>query len=103
MWLILLIYCDSALFVFATAVVVHGFGINSSPEVCEGGILLCTSLSHKTYTFLFGKELTGLGLICYMTTKILIYYFLVEKAVSSARFTGFGHALIDGSMLFVGV
>jgi hypothetical protein len=24
-----------------------------------------------------------LGLLCYMTTKILIYYFLVEKAVSS--------------------
>ncbi|RYN84462.1 hypothetical protein AA0117_g1213 [Alternaria alternata] len=60
MWLILIIYCDSALFVFATAIVVHGFGINSSPQVCEGGILLC--------------------LICYMTTKILIYYFLVEKA-----------------------
>jgi hypothetical protein len=25
------------------------------------------------------------GLVCYMTTKILIYYFLVEKAVSQAR------------------
>jgi hypothetical protein len=23
------------------------------------------------------------GLVCYMTTKIIIYYFLVEKAVSS--------------------
>lgn len=51
---------DSTLFVFATSVIVHGLGINSSRVVCEGGILLC--------------------LACYMTTKILIYYFLVERA-----------------------
>jgi SNF family Na+-dependent transporter len=25
-----------------------------------------------------------LGLVCYMTTKIIIYYFLVEKAVSTS-------------------
>ncbi|KAH7393967.1 hypothetical protein DE146DRAFT_112745 [Phaeosphaeria sp. MPI-PUGE-AT-0046c] len=59
-WLILIIYVDSALFVFATSILVHGFGINSSSQVCEGGILLC--------------------LVCYMTTKIIIYYFLVERA-----------------------
>ncbi|KAF2033239.1 hypothetical protein EK21DRAFT_59092 [Setomelanomma holmii] len=59
--IILIIYANSALFVFATSIIVHGFGINSSSEVCEGGILLC--------------------LVCYMTTKILIYYFLVERAV----------------------
>ncbi|KAH7095077.1 hypothetical protein FB567DRAFT_20056 [Paraphoma chrysanthemicola] len=40
-WLILIIYADSALFVFATGLIVQGFGINSSREVCEGGILLC--------------------------------------------------------------
>ncbi|KAF2629989.1 hypothetical protein BU25DRAFT_262511 [Macroventuria anomochaeta] len=59
-WLILLIYIDSTLFVLATSIIVHGLGINSSRGVCEGGILLC--------------------LVCYMTTKILIYYFLVERA-----------------------
>ncbi|KAF3047410.1 hypothetical protein E8E12_004184 [Didymella heteroderae] len=59
-WLILMIYVDSTLFVLATSVIVHGLGINSSRAVCEGGILLC--------------------LVCYMTTKILIYYFLVERA-----------------------
>jgi hypothetical protein len=55
-----MIYVDSTLFVFATSIIVHGLGINSSRAVCEGGILLC--------------------LVCYMTTKILIYYFLVERA-----------------------
>ncbi|EUC27088.1 hypothetical protein COCCADRAFT_78797, partial [Bipolaris zeicola 26-R-13] len=57
---IIVIYSDSALFIFATAIVVNGFGINSSQGICEGGILLC--------------------LICYMSTKVMIYYFLVEKA-----------------------
>lgn len=55
-----MIYVDSTLFVLATSIIVHGLGINSSRAVCEGGILLC--------------------LVCYMTTKILIYYFLVERA-----------------------
>ena len=38
---ILMIYADSALFVFATSIVVNGFGINSSRGVFEGRILLC--------------------------------------------------------------
>ncbi|KAF2466504.1 uncharacterized protein BDR25DRAFT_293412 [Lindgomyces ingoldianus] len=59
-WLILAIYIDSTLFVFVTAIISRGLGINDSPQVCEGAILLC--------------------LICYMTTKVLIYLFLVEKA-----------------------
>ncbi|KAF1956757.1 hypothetical protein CC80DRAFT_593462 [Byssothecium circinans] len=59
-WLILAIYIDSTLFVFVTSIITRGIGINESQGVCEGGILLC--------------------LICYMTTKVLIYYFLVEKA-----------------------
>lgn len=59
-WLILIIYIDSTIFILASSILTHGFGINSSRAVCEGGILLC--------------------LICYMTTKILIYYFLVERA-----------------------
>ncbi|KAF2177940.1 hypothetical protein K469DRAFT_643676 [Zopfia rhizophila CBS 207.26] len=59
-WLILTIYIDSTLFVFFTAIISRGLGINDSPGICEGAILLC--------------------LICYMTTKVLIYFFLVEKA-----------------------
>ncbi|KAH5072928.1 hypothetical protein HBH95_161340 [Parastagonospora nodorum] len=59
-WLVLVIYADSAAFVFATSIITHGFGINSSRQVCEGGIILC--------------------LVCYMSTKIIMYYFLVERA-----------------------
>ncbi|OCK74406.1 hypothetical protein K432DRAFT_409888 [Lepidopterella palustris CBS 459.81] len=59
-WLIIAIYIDSTLFVFVTAIISKGLGINDSRQICEGAILLC--------------------LICYMTTKVLIYFFLVEKA-----------------------
>jgi hypothetical protein len=38
-----MIYVDSTIFVLATSTIVHGLGINSSREVCEGGILLCES------------------------------------------------------------
>ncbi|CZR55834.1 uncharacterized protein PAC_05722 [Phialocephala subalpina] len=47
-------------FIFATAILEHGFGLNSSQGICSSAIWLC--------------------LICYMSTKVLIYYFLVEKA-----------------------
>ncbi|PVH88166.1 hypothetical protein DL98DRAFT_509648 [Cadophora sp. DSE1049] len=57
-WLILTIYFDSILFIFATAILEHGFGLNLNMTICGSAILLC--------------------LICYMSTKI-IYYFLVEK------------------------
>ncbi|KAM0564523.1 hypothetical protein ACHAPJ_000737 [Fusarium lateritium] len=59
-WLVLVIYFDSYGFVVTTAVLQQVFGVNSSFHVCHGAILLC--------------------LICYVTTKILIYVFLVEKA-----------------------
>ncbi|KAK4623036.1 uncharacterized protein CLAFUR5_07489 [Fulvia fulva] len=58
-WLLLLIYIDSFLFIFVTAVL-KDIGLNESPGLCDGAILLC--------------------LMCYMSTKILIYTFLVEKA-----------------------
>jgi len=59
-WLIIFIYGDSFLFVLFTGVLSHGLGVNTSPQICEGAILLC--------------------LICYVSTKVMIYYFLVEKA-----------------------
>ncbi|GME64461.1 hypothetical protein GTA08_BOTSDO13014 [Neofusicoccum parvum] len=70
-WLIVIIYVDSFLFVFVTALF-KDIGLNNNPEICEGAILLC--------------------LICYMTTKIFIYLFLVEKAYivrgsNKSRFT----------------
>ncbi|KAI1340119.1 hypothetical protein F5Y15DRAFT_64912 [Xylariaceae sp. FL0016] len=59
-WLVLAIFVDSWIFVFATVVVHHGLGFNADLAVCSSAILLC--------------------LVCYVTTKILIYMFLVEKA-----------------------
>ncbi|KAH7197122.1 uncharacterized protein B0J16DRAFT_327501 [Fusarium flagelliforme] len=59
-WLVLIIYIDSYGFVFTSAILQQVFGVNSSFNICHGAILLC--------------------LICYVTTKILIYVFLVEKA-----------------------
>ncbi|KKY16590.1 hypothetical protein UCDDS831_g06929 [Diplodia seriata] len=54
-WLIVIIYSDSFLFVFVTALF-KDIGLNSNQTICEGAILLC--------------------LICYMSTKIFIYCFL---------------------------
>lgn len=42
-WLLLAIYIDSFLFVFATAVI-KDIGINKSSMLCDGGMLLCSSL-----------------------------------------------------------
>lgn len=56
---ILAIYSDSFLFILSTAILDKSWSINESHAFCQAAILLC--------------------LICYMTTKILIYYFLVEK------------------------
>jgi hypothetical protein len=44
------IYADSFLFVFATAVLQFGFGVNQSIYICQSAILLC--------------------LVCYVTTKV---------------------------------
>ncbi|KAF4986943.1 hypothetical protein FDECE_15683 [Fusarium decemcellulare] len=60
MWIVFAIYVDSYCFVFATAIIQQVFGVNSSFAMCHGAILLC--------------------LVCYVTTKVLIYVFLVEKA-----------------------
>ncbi|THY43633.1 hypothetical protein D6C98_08494, partial [Aureobasidium pullulans] len=57
--LIIAIYIDSFLFIFCTAVLSKAYSLNQSRGICDGAILLC--------------------LTSYMTTKIMIYYFLVEK------------------------
>ncbi|KAH7346440.1 hypothetical protein BKA65DRAFT_276686 [Rhexocercosporidium sp. MPI-PUGE-AT-0058] len=58
-WLILTIYVDSILFVSGTAIISQGFGIDTSASICSTALLLCLS--------------------CYLTTKVFIYYFLVER------------------------
>ncbi|THX76888.1 hypothetical protein D6D04_06600 [Aureobasidium pullulans] len=57
--LIIAIHIDSFLFIFCTAVLSKAYSLNQSRGICDGAIVLC--------------------LLCYMTTKIMIYYFLVEK------------------------
>jgi hypothetical protein len=47
---VLAIYADSSVFVFATAILQFGFGVGYSGSVCESAILLC--------------------LACYVTTKV---------------------------------
>ncbi|KAK2021079.1 hypothetical protein LX32DRAFT_714142 [Colletotrichum zoysiae] len=59
-WLVFAIYADSYLFVFSTAILQFALGVNTNIQICDGAILLC--------------------LVCYVTTKVLIYMFLVEKS-----------------------
>ncbi|KAK2047286.1 hypothetical protein LZ31DRAFT_492012 [Colletotrichum somersetense] len=59
-WLVFAIYADSYLFVLSTAILQFALGVNTNIQICDGAILLC--------------------LVCYVTTKVLIYMFLVEKA-----------------------
>ncbi|KOS22961.1 hypothetical protein ESCO_003616 [Escovopsis weberi] len=40
-WLVFAIYLDSYLFVFATAILQHSLGVNTSFAICEAAILLC--------------------------------------------------------------
>jgi hypothetical protein len=56
------IFIDSFLFVFLTAVVSQGLGVNDSKAVCSAAISLCLAF--------------------YVTTKVMIYLFLVERVVS---------------------
>ncbi|KAH8883528.1 hypothetical protein GQ53DRAFT_771736 [Thozetella sp. PMI_491] len=58
-WLLLFIYTDSLLFVISTALI-NNVGINTSSTICQAGILVCLSF--------------------YLSSKILVYLFLVEKA-----------------------
>ncbi len=40
-WLVLTIYTDSFLFVFATGILQFGLGVNYSFAVCDSAILIC--------------------------------------------------------------
>ncbi|RPB05757.1 hypothetical protein L873DRAFT_1661951 [Choiromyces venosus 120613-1] len=58
-WLILIVFLDSWLFVLSSTILQASFGLNSSLKTCDAGILLC--------------------LVCYLSSKVFIYFFLVEK------------------------
>lgn len=59
---VLAIYLDSYVFVFATAMLQHTYGVNASLQACDSAILLC--------------------LVCYVTTKVSLCP--VQGPVSSA-------------------
>ncbi|KAG0129788.1 hypothetical protein HOY82DRAFT_579517 [Tuber indicum] len=58
-WLILAVFTDSWMFVLSSTILQASFGLNSSLRACDAGILLC--------------------LVCYLSSKVLMYFFLVEK------------------------
>lgn len=62
-----LIYTDSLVFTFTTAIIEHGLGLNTTMGVCDASILLCIAF--------------------YLSTKLFIYYFLVEKVVGAPSAT----------------
>ncbi|KAG8811059.1 hypothetical protein FRC19_004121 [Serendipita sp. 401] len=58
-WLIVLIFADSWLFIFSAGLLISGNGLSLNSAACSAGIYLC--------------------ILLYATTKLLIYWFLVEK------------------------
>ncbi|KAL1297616.1 hypothetical protein AAFC00_006177 [Neodothiora populina] len=58
-WLILAIYIDSILFTFSTMILEKGFELNASFKICDDAALGCIAF--------------------YLSTKVLLYYFFVEK------------------------
>ncbi|THV91354.1 hypothetical protein D6D26_09073 [Aureobasidium pullulans] len=77
-WLVLAIYTDSLLFIITTAILTKSYNINEDVRICDGAILLCKS----TFISSSIKEASAnekSGILCYMSTKVLLYYFLVEK------------------------
>lgn len=57
--MVLAVFLDSWLFVLSSTILQASFGLNSSLRACDAGILLC--------------------LVCYLSSKVLLYFFLVEK------------------------
>lgn len=58
-WLVILIFIDSWFFLFAAGLLISGIGMSLNARSCEAGIFLC--------------------IVLYAISKILIYWFLVEK------------------------
>lgn len=60
-WILVLFYLDSGLFIVISTII-KDIGTNESRAMCSFAVFAC--------------------LIFYMSSKVLLYYFLVEKAVS---------------------
>ncbi|KAG9240333.1 hypothetical protein BJ878DRAFT_546356 [Calycina marina] len=58
-WITFAVYVDSIIFIIASTILERAFGVNTSYQICDAAILLC--------------------LTCYLTTKALLFLFLVEK------------------------
>ncbi|KAH8601515.1 hypothetical protein B0O99DRAFT_606793 [Bisporella sp. PMI_857] len=58
-WITFAVYVDSIIFITASTILDRGYGLNTNAQICDASILLC--------------------LTCYLTTKALLFYFLVEK------------------------
>lgn len=58
-WLTFVVYVDSIVFIIAATILDRGFGLNSNYRICDASILLC--------------------LTCYLSTKAVIFLFLIEK------------------------
>jgi hypothetical protein len=70
---VLLVYCDSIIFVSGTAVLSNGFGVDSSESMCSKAILLC------------------LG--CYLTTKVRTHPLIVMQLLTFDRWYVLTHSL----------
>lgn len=55
------VFFDSWLFVLSSTILQASIGLDSSLVACDAGILLC--------------------LVCYLSSKVLMYFFLVEKVI----------------------
>ncbi|THY48689.1 hypothetical protein D6C99_05383 [Aureobasidium pullulans] len=72
-WLVLAIYVDSFFFVFFTGILSKAFSVNASAGFCDAAILLWLETGFMATPLMLDL------VISYMSTKILLYYFLVEK------------------------
>ncbi|KAI0016545.1 hypothetical protein F4780DRAFT_783159 [Xylariomycetidae sp. FL0641] len=68
-WLLLALYVDSYLFLLGSSILEFTYSANQNLAVCQATILFCITL--------------------YLSTKLLIYLFLVERAVSLPRLLWF--------------
>lgn len=59
------IYTDSYVFVFASAMLQHSIGVNSSLRTCDSAILIC--------------------LVCYVTTKVCAFDFIFASTRLKCR------------------
>lgn len=64
--MVLGVFLDSWLFVLSSTILQASIGLDSSHAACDAGILLC--------------------LVCYLSSKVLMYFFLVEKVINYPSF-----------------